>query len=842
MVVNATPPQTVDDTPVVGSSAAFSSDPAIACSPSLCLTVWVDSRLPGAIFGTVLAPDGTPLTPTGVQITNSLSTTLHPAVAFDGASFVVAWATSSGPVMGVRVNTLGVVLDPSPIPLTISSTASRPTMASAGGVTLLSWQDHRSAPRIDVYARRLGPTLNALDGADVPISVVGGDSRAPSVGTDGSDFLVSYTALDAPSLRPMSAGGLVGPVTALAASGFEPTVSFGAGVYLVCWSTGVEVIGARVDPLGSLLGGRFSISGVGGGTQRSPGSGFSNGEFLVAWVVEIGPQPWDVMAHRVAPDGTLLEPAKFALGSTSGFDDHPSVASLDLTFFTVWTATGAPGFSTVAALGARLPSIFLGGTPVPFPLALSANSQESASIATNGAQSLAVWVDRRGSSSHLYAMPLSALGQPQLDAGVPLCTNAANQVSPRVAFDGTNYFAVWSDWRAGSNSGIYGARISATGTVLDPNGASLTIQASLRTSPAVAPIDAGFLVVWGDGRNATFDVYATRVSPSGAVLDGTGFAIASSTSDSESAPRLSSLGPLALVAWQTSPASSRVFAARVASDGTVLDPDGIGMPLLGGKQASPTVANDGARFLVVWLETQPDGGIDVAGARVAADGTVLDPAGLSISTTAGRRTWPEATFDGARYVVSWQTADRGREGVLVSPLGVVIGAEFSIAPDALKDSAGQASTSTPGVTAVAYSAFDARTGYVVSRLRSKFIEVLDASVDAGNDAGSASDAGQSADGGRTVDAGAPAADAGSDAGIDPDAGNGADAGLRDAGEAPDAGSEVRGLQVRCGCELSAGSGGGLLAILWLSALRMRPWRGHRRPARCRRSCPSDAPR
>ncbi len=276
----------------------------------------------------------------------------------------------------------------------------------------------------------------------------------------------------------------------------------------------------------------------------------------------------------------------------------------------------------------------------------------------------------------------------------------------------------------------------------------------------------------------------------------------------------------------------RVDAARVASDGTVLDPSGIGLPFLGGPQTSPTVTNDGARFLLVWLETQVDGGVDVAGARVAADGTVLDPSGLSISTTPGRQFWPEATFDGARYVVSWRT-DRGREGVLVSPQGAVTGAEFSIAPDALLDSFGQASTSTPGVTAVAYSAFDGRTGYSASRIRSKFIEVLDASVDAGNDAGSASDAGESTDGGSSVDAGGPP-DAGSvtevgggdagqlDAGLSVDGGQ-ADGGgaAGDAGEAPDAGSGARELQVRCGCELSAGSGGGLLGVISVLARRRR---------------------
>jgi hypothetical protein len=48
--------------------------------------------------------------------------------------------------------------------------------------------------------------------------------------------------------------------------------------------------------------------------------------------------------------------------------------------------------------------------------------------------------------------------------GIPIST-AAEQDVPAVAFDGTNYLAVWEDGRSQTGSEIYGSRVSTTGAV-----------------------------------------------------------------------------------------------------------------------------------------------------------------------------------------------------------------------------------------------------------------------------------------------------------------------------------------------------------------------------------------
>ncbi len=64
-------------------------------------------------------------------------------------------------------------------------------------------------------------------------------------------------------------------------------------------------------------------------------------------------------------------------------------------------------------------------------------------------------------------------------------------------------------------------------------------------SPAIAYNGTNFFVVWEEGG----DLFGTRVTPAGAVLDGYGIPVAISRAEGLSEPALSSRGSDFLVAW-----------------------------------------------------------------------------------------------------------------------------------------------------------------------------------------------------------------------------------------------------------------------------------------------------
>jgi hypothetical protein len=209
---------------------------------------------------------------------------------------------------------------------------------------------------------------------------------------------------------------------------------------------------------------------------------------------------------------------------------------------------------------------------------------------------LLFWLPRRTFSS----WPESWLSSDCFSGGAQ-----GTQTTSSVAFDGTNFLVVWEDERINTQRDIFGARVSPQGTILDPVGFPICTSPSVQSNVNVAWGGQNYLVVWQDWRNVNWSVYGARVTPDGNVLDPDGFFIAGGSEWAEY-PSVASDGINFFVVWSyyKSEISYDIYGTRVTPEGEVLDSGGILICETPQFEYCPSIAYNGSIFLVTWEHNQ----------------------------------------------------------------------------------------------------------------------------------------------------------------------------------------------------------------------------------------------
>lgn len=115
------------------------------------------------------------------------------------------------------------------------------------------------------------------------------------------------------------------------------------------------------------------------------------------------------------------------------------------------------------------------------------------------------------------------------------------------------------------------------------------------------------------------------------------------------------------VVWQAGIGrAAKIRAARVRLDGLSLDPQGLTVAEGAGGRFEPAVTFGHGVYFVVWSDLRA-GDHAVYGARVAADGTVLDVGGRLLSTAPGARMAGVAATPSG-FLVAWAQAAQGGQG------------------------------------------------------------------------------------------------------------------------------------------------------------------------------------
>ncbi|WP_224365732.1 Ig-like domain-containing protein [Hyalangium versicolor] len=488
----------------------------------------------------------------------------------------------------------------------------------------------------------------------------------------------AFPVMLAPTISPEF--GLDTPVTAGGGNQTTPAVASNGTDYLVVWvddrSGDADIYGTRVSQSGTVLDTLGLAIGASLNAQQSPAVAFDGTNYLVVWSDGRRGSGNDIYGARVSPAGSVLDPNGLALATSAVFTQlmrAPAIAFDGTNYLIVWDErTGFNGPSNLNALRVS-PS----GQPVGSPFAVSAadKNQLAASLAFDGTNYLAVWQDDRLGQNDIYGARISPSGTLVDTGGIIINSAQQAQTNPTVAFNGTSYVVVWEDARNTAATGIdlYGTRVAPDGSVLDGLGLPLVTSAANQTLPALARLGTQCLLAWQDLRNGTLDVYATRLDGAGTVLDASGLAVATALGD-QSTVAVASSGTSALVTWGDA-RTLDIVGARVDATGAVLDPSGVTLSLNTNSETNPAVAFDGTNYLVVWQDNRGSG-FDLYGVRVSASGTVLDSAGVLISGATGHQRNPAVAFDGTNYLVVWEDTRNGPTsdifGARVSPAGTML--------------------------------------------------------------------------------------------------------------------------------------------------------------------------
>jgi hypothetical protein len=278
----------------------------------------------------------------------------------------------------------------------------------------------------------------------------------------------------------------------------------------------------------------------------------------------------------------------------------------------------------------------------------------------------------------IFGARVSASGVLLDSLGFVVCPTGDYYQKCAVAFGDSNFLVVWEH----TSWSIRAARVSRGGVVLDPGGFNIADRSTILRFPDVAFNGSCWLVVWQESQTNPrgWQVWGSRVTLAGALLDTSGFLIAHDTTRSIlehgcRSPAACADGNQWFVAWEDKLHGYwGIACARVESSGAVIDTAGIFLTGEGDECSQAAATSDGSSYLVVW-RAGSEASADIAGRRVTHGGVVLDREPIAVSSGPLIQEQPAVSFNGASYVVTWQDGRNGYYDIYaarVAPTGEVL--------------------------------------------------------------------------------------------------------------------------------------------------------------------------
>jgi len=413
-------------------SAPGAASVSVAAGDAGFLAVWNTNDSPSAIVGCVVSASGE-VTSQGVAISHSSQDSGLPSVAFDGGSYLVAWADGRDEqsVYGNRVSPTGVVSSPTDLKLATGSPryvafgSDRTGLAWSGSEFLLTFLGH------GIEGSLIRSDLSLVNG-QIPLTGVPNKQGYPLSVWTGQNYLVvwtdernSYTDMELRGVRIGGDAKLLDPQGISLSDPENPAfsaqlASTRQGSAVVVWFSGSGASFSRTIASDGTLGASQPFQTE---PLYSPAALASNGTgYLAAYATG---DSSDGAVH-----GRLLD-----VNGTSGpaFELDSSTVNTSPVAF----AVGDDYLVSYSKSGTWL--LPVSGSGVHGESVLLSSESVYAAVASSGAgPALVVWPDASTTGIHGRFFEAGALSGPTLEIAA---TSAGYGAA--VAWDGTNYWAVW---------------------------------------------------------------------------------------------------------------------------------------------------------------------------------------------------------------------------------------------------------------------------------------------------------------------------------------------------------------------------------------------------------------
>lgn len=673
------------NTPFVGTDIPISANstfapapntqekPAIASNGDIYLVVWHDWRnqyrgtfSDADIYATRIDANGNILDPQGILVCNASSNQLVPAVTSDGKDFLVIWLDARNyttwdkwDIYGAKITTEGTVLD-------------------ANGFLI------EDKP-------------NTLASAEYPpLGIVHSDSNYMIV-WEQEDRVILGHVLDKDG-HPIFSNPISMPENLAIGSGNQyhyPAIASNGKIFFVAWcenkpnnhavirATRVSTNGVIIDGVGMTLVNRSTSYNY---LPKNTAISFLGDTLLVTFNNSTNSE---VHGIRVSNNGKLIDSESFLI-----IDAGPQAGTISVTSQSNHWLVATPnrvGYDYLVSAALVKKDRSVSGPIHLFPSSpgVSTRNWEAPAVCSNNHGFLMAWdgnaISQNGIGVDVLGARLSSDGKVEDVDYQTLSLAPAEQLYPSIAFDGTNYLAVWQDSRNArineNGYDIYGARITQTGTVLDLDGIPICTAPRHQLEPKIAFDGMNFFVVWEDRRELPSmgytplkRIYGTFVSKDGNVLNSNSIPLIPSDLRQDLYqvnPDVAFGQDSYCVVWQNGDTwlphgVGDIFAIRFSTNGALIDNSSIGITAAGQMNGLthdaeyPDIAFNGEEFLVTWCDYRSatvspiSDAKDIYAARVGLDGKLKDSLrGFKVSREKKLCTFPQTATDGQNWLITW---------------------------------------------------------------------------------------------------------------------------------------------------------------------------------------------